>query len=285
MTSDRVGLSWRWAMAAATLSDLVAIDTLEIVAEQCRHATRREVRALRALARERPVHIHSLSLGLASSLPVMRRRIDRLARLIDLIEPVGWSEHLAFVRAGDIEIGHLAPTPRTVATLEGSATNIALATRIIGAKPAMENIATLVDAPMSTLSEPEWTHRVLAAVDCPLLLDLHNLYANANNFGHDPQIMLDAMPLERVTVVHLSGGRRIEEPGQCGRSRVLDDHKHAVPDDVFALLASVAARVPEGLTVIIERDGEYPPFAHLLDEMARARTALRQGRAARLAAA
>jgi uncharacterized protein (UPF0276 family) len=44
------------------------------------------------------------------------------------------------------------------------------------------------------------------------------------------------------------------------------------------LLAQVAARSPRSLTVILERDGEYPPMAELLGELESARGAMARGR-------
>jgi uncharacterized protein (UPF0276 family) len=52
-----------------------------------------------------------------------------------------------------------------------------------------------------------------------------------------------------------------------------------VPDAVYALLESLAERARLPLTVILERDGEYPAMAALLDELDRARRALAAGRA------
>jgi uncharacterized protein (UPF0276 family) len=57
--------------------------------------------------------------------------------------------------------------------------------------------------------------------------------------------------------------------------RLLDDHLHPVPQEVFSLLASRARRP---LTVIIERDGNYPPFASLLCELRAVRAALARAR-------
>ena len=45
-----------------------------------------------------------------------------------------------------------------------------------------------------------------------MLLDLHNLYANALNSGRDPAADLLRLPLDRVTAIHLSGGHWIPEP-------------------------------------------------------------------------
>jgi uncharacterized protein (UPF0276 family) len=114
------------------------------------------------------------------------------------------------------------------------------------------------------------------------LLDLHNLYANAVNFGRDPHELLGAMPLDRVSMVHLSGGRWLRPAGS--RPRLLDDHLHDVPDPVFDLLESLAGRVASPLTVILERDGNYPAFDEIVAQMDRARDALARGRGMRAAA-
>ena len=58
--------------------------------------------------------------------------------------------------------------------------------------------------------------------------------------------------------------------GDSGR-RLLDDHLHDVPDPVYGLLEYVASKTPNPLTVILERDGNYPPMLELLSQMDRAR--------------
>jgi hypothetical protein len=110
------------------------------------------------------------------------------------------------------------------------------------------------------------------------LLDLHNLYANAVNFGDDPDTFLHRLPLERVAAVHLSGGHWIDGPN--GSRRLLDDHLHDVPTQVFALLRELGRLAPQPLTVTIERDGAYPPIARLLEQLDAARAALAAGREA-----
>jgi uncharacterized protein len=77
--------------------------------------------------------------------------------------------------------------------------------------------------------------------------------------------------------VHLAGGTWIGPEG--GERRALDDHRHDVPGPVFDLLAELAALAPRPLTVIVERDGDYPPIEGLLVELDRARAALGRGRA------
>ncbi len=279
VAADRVGLGWRGELAAGILSNLAQIDVLEVIADDYYRASRAGMDALCSLARQVPVSLHGVGMGLASTIPAEPRRLHAMARLIKTVQAESWSEHLSFVRAGGIEIGHLAAPPRTPASAAGAVANIALASRIVGSAPLMENIATLVEPPASTLDEAEWLAQIIEGARVPLLLDLHNLYANAVNGGQDPQALLLRLPLATVGAVHLSGGHWIDEPGGTGR-RLLDDHLHDVPPEVFELLALLARHAPQPLTVILERDGNYPTFDHVLEQLALARAALRAGRAA-----
>jgi uncharacterized protein (UPF0276 family) len=200
------------------------------------------------------------------------------------VEPEAWSEHLAFVRGGGIEIGHLAAPPRDAATLEGTARNLKRAARVVGRLPLVENVATLIDPPGSDRDEAHWIADVLAASGTELLLDLHNLHANASNFGFDPSAVLDLVPMDRIGAIHLAGGRVVKAAGDPSGGRVLDDHLHPVPDAVYALLTEVARRSLRPLTVILERDGAFEGIEPLLAELDRARAAVSEGRSARVLA-
>jgi len=275
--TDRVGLGWRPELAAGILAHADRLDVVEIIADDWFDAGRRDLRALRTLAAQIPIMVHGVSLGLASAAPVAAWRLERMARVVGAVEPEAWSEHLAFVRGGGREIGHLAAPPRAAVTLEGLAANVARARAVVGSAPALENVATLVEPPGSDRDEPAWLTEASAVTGGHLLLDLHNLHANALNFGFDAEAALDRLPLARVGLVHLAGGRWIDAPS--GGRRLLDDHLHDVPDPVFDLLAALAARAPRPLTVVLERDGDYPAIARLLAELDRARAALARGRA------
>jgi len=282
--ADRFGIAWKPALATGILAHLGRLDVVEVMAEDFA-GSRRRLSALRTLARQVPVAVHAVSLGLASTIPVDRARLRDVARAVDAANPLHWSEHLAFVRAGGIEIGHLAAPPRTRATIAGLAANVARATEATGRTPLLENVATLIDPPGSDLSEADFVAGALEATGADLLLDLHNLHANAVSFGLEEEGFLGRIPMQRVREIHLAGGRLVPEPGRSPGSRVLDDHLHAVPEAVFTLLESVAARAPQPLTVILERDGCFPPIEELLDEVSRARACVARGRERREAAA
>ncbi|MGA2046299.1 MAG: DUF692 family multinuclear iron-containing protein [Terracidiphilus sp.] len=273
---DLVGMGWRPDLATGILSNLDRIDVLEVIAEDF-YETSAGTSALKSLAKQVPVTIHGVSLGMASASPVDCKRLEKMARLVDRVQPESWSEHLAFVRAGDIEIGHLAAPPMTSDTIECTAANLVAAEAIVGLPPLMENIATLIYPPASDRDEPAWLSETMTAANGQLLLDLHNLFANSINFGLDPKEFLARLPADRIYGVHISGGQWIDA-GDAERRRILDDHRHDPPDPVYELLADLASQCPNRLTVILERDGDYPPMEHLLAQIDRARSALRRGR-------
>jgi uncharacterized protein (UPF0276 family) len=273
---DRVGLAWRDELAVDIHIHLQDIDCLELLADREFSASRQRVAALRELARQVPLSLHSVALGLASSLPVDEQRLARMAELTSRIEPDHWSEHLSFVRAGGFEIGHLAAAPYRPETLEGTLRNVERARRVVGSLPHLENIATTIRPPGSVWCEEQFVGQVLRGTRAPLLLDLHNLYANAWNFGRDPVELLRAMPLEQVRSVHISGGCVVRDT--AGVERLVDDHLHDPPDVVFDLLQVLAENATCGLTVILERDGRFPDFGAVLRQVTRARAALARGR-------
>lgn len=281
MTRDRFGLLWRDELAAGVMVHRAELDLVEVIADDWFGAPPRRLAPLRALCEMVPVALHGTTLGLATGEPADAWRIEAMARLIGEVEPAAWSEHLAFVRGGGVEIGHLAAPPRSARTLDGLARNVARARRAAGSAPRLENVASLIDAPASTMDEPEWLAACTGATGCDLLLDLHNLHANAMNFEFDAVRALRRLPLDRVAEVHVAGGRWI---GPDAAPRLLDDHLHDVPPAVYALLRELGARCPQPLTVILERDGRHPPFAALLAQLRAAREALAAGRAAREAA-
>jgi uncharacterized protein len=273
--TDRVGLGWRPEFGIDILEKIDDIDVLEIVAENCSHLTRSELETFTRLSSQVDLVVHAISLGLASTYSVSKKHLDAVARVVGAINPEAWSEHLAFVRTDQKELGHLAAPPWSDETVESTIENIHIATKIIGSKPHLENIATLYHPPGSTLSEPEWTKKIVKGADVKLLIDLENIYANSRNFKTNWIEEMLKFPLMDVQYVHIAGGHETnDEHGEY----FLDDHQHPVADDVFQLLEELAAHTYQPLTVILERDGKFPPFQQTAEELRQARYALTRGR-------
>lgn len=132
------------------------------------------------------------------------------------------------------------------------------------------------------LDEPAFLRRVLRAPRTHLLLDVHNLYTMALNFGFDPEAYLARLDLDRVIEIHLSGGSE-SDPSWLPSGRVmrLDAHDDAVPEAVWRLFERVAPRCPNLRGVTVERmEGTVgqADVAVIRDEVRRARRTLELSR-------
>jgi len=132
------------------------------------------------------------------------------------------------------------------------------------------------------LDEPAFLHRALGGPRMHLLLDLHNVYTTAVNAGFEPERYVDALPLDRVIEIHVSGGADSDPawlPG--GRTLRLDSHDHAVPEEVWALLDRTLPRCANVRGVTLERmegtvgEADVPL---LRDELRRVRRAVESAR-------
>jgi uncharacterized protein (UPF0276 family) len=252
-----IGIGWRPELALSIARN-TEIDFVEVVAENI--SPDRIPLALEQLG-ERGIKIipHGISLSLGGAEPPCAKRLSQLARLAEKLDARVVSEHVAFVRAGGIEAGHLLPLPRTRAALDVLVENVTEARRALPVPLALENIATLFEWPHAEMDEATFLTELLERTDTMLLLDVSNLYANARNHKWDAIELLDRLPLDRLAYVHIAGG--ITKAGLYH-----DTHAHKIPAGAFDLLEELCARV-DIHGVMLERDDHFPEDAELVAEM------------------
>jgi uncharacterized protein (UPF0276 family) len=265
MTPDYgVGIGWRPEIAGfvAALPDL---RFTEVVAESL-PATGSAPDALRELV-DRGVTVvpHGVRLSLGGAEAVSAQRVAHLAHCAEVLRAPLVSEHIAFVRAGGLEAGHLLPVPRTREGLAAVVANVRRTQAELPVPLALEPIAALFDWPDAELTEAQFLTEILDATGTLLLLDVANVYANARNRGEQPTALLDQLPLERVAYAHVAGGA--EHNGLYH-----DTHTDPTPPAVLDLVRALCQRHrPPAL--LLERDGHYPPAADLRAELDAIRTA------------
>jgi uncharacterized protein (UPF0276 family) len=262
MMPSGVGIGWRPEIAGF-VAGLPGLGFCEVIAESlpCGGSAPSALPASLAALRARGVAIvpHGVRLSLGSAEPVEPHRVAHLAAAADLVGASLVSEHVAFVRAGGLEAGHLLPVPRTRASLAALTANVLRTQAELDVPLALEPIAALFDWPDDELDEGAFLTELLDRTGALLLLDLANVYANARNRGTDPIELLDRLPLERVAYVHVAGGS--EHDGLYH-----DTHTDPVPPAVLELVAALCERrSPPGF--LLERDGSYPPAAVLTAEL------------------
>lgn len=251
--NDRVGLAWRREISSHILLNADKIDLIEVALDEYVLGPTTKTAGLISLMREIPTLLHGSSMGLAGHAPLDELRLARLRRILDRVGHCEWSERLF--------------EPSGYSGFSITQKNIELLRERVGRVPDLENSADqFAPAEMGALT---------GANGADLLMDLNDIYAHAVNHGLDPIAQMLAYPIELVRRVHLSGGAWVE--GEIGR-HLVDDHEHDISEPVFQMLEELAVRSSHPLSVVIERDGNFPPFSYLLHEISRAREALARGR-------
>src|SRR5262249_47574609 len=133
-----LGIGWRPELAVA-INRRADLGFVELLVEDFTDGIPPAVERLRA--RGRTLIPHGVSLSLGGTTPPDPRQLDRIARLAEAVRAPLVSEHLAFVRAGGIETGHLLPLPRTREGLDVVVRNVLQAQAALPVPLALENIA------------------------------------------------------------------------------------------------------------------------------------------------
>jgi uncharacterized protein (UPF0276 family) len=146
-----------------------------------------------------------------------------------------------------------------------------------------ENAFYYARMPGSEIAEAEFIATLVEKAQTHLLLDLHNIYSNAQNFqGYDAWAFLRTVPLDRVIEIHIAGGQQAE-------GWYHDFHSNPVPAPVWEMLAYVVARAQNLRAIVLEVQGPaHNPVSRpvdaswvsmINDDLRRARTVLDASRA------
>ncbi|NHU48543.1 DUF692 domain-containing protein [Rhodococcus sp. A14] len=257
MIGPGVGIGWRPEICGI-IDRLDGLRFCEVIAESL-PVRRRGVGVpdeLRSLGV--PVVPHGISLSLGGADGVEQHRIDHLARCADALGAPLVSEHVAFVRAGGLDAGHLLPVPRSAEALNVLVRNVRRTQECLPVPLAVENIAALFDWPDDEYSESEFLAELVERTGVYLLLDIANVYANARNRGRHAGEELRRLPLERVAYCHVAGG---SERGGTYH----DTHTDPVPGEMLDLVRQWASGGAPAM--MLERDGNYPPARELFAEL------------------
>ncbi len=245
------------------------VDWFEIISENYMVAGGKPLHYLDRIRAHYPMVMHGVSLSIGSSDPLDQDYLNRLAALIERVEPAWVSDHLCWTGVGGHNYHDLLPLPYTEEAVRHVAGRVEQVQERLGRRILLENLSSYVTFVDSALSEWEFLSAVCEAADCLILLDVNNIYVSACNHGFDPEHYLAGVPPERVWQIHLAG--HTSDPS--GRI-LIDTHDMPVHDEVWALYEKAAVRFGP-VSTMIERDDRIPPLGELLDELDHARTLAR----------
>jgi uncharacterized protein (UPF0276 family) len=224
------------------------------------------------LVAHRPVIAHNIGLSLAGTTPLDKGYIAKLGDWHERFRFPWHSDHLSFVDVAsahglDHNTGLAVPIPYDEDVLELVAGKIEQLQQEIPVSFLIENNVSFINFPEQEMSEPDFLNRLGERTGCGVLLDVHNLYANARNHRFDAKTFIDALNLDLVIEVHIAGGNELDGVW-------LDSHSGACPEPVIELLEYVAARARNLRAITFEFNDSYFPVLGedgLRDQLDRAR--------------
>jgi uncharacterized protein (UPF0276 family) len=211
------------------------------------------------LRREYPVSLHGVALSLGSAERLDRIHLGRFKALIDRVEPILVSEHLAWSAIGGAYLNDLLPLPYTEESLCLFCRHVEEAQEVLG-RLLIENPSSYLRYIQSCIPESEFLTEVARRTGCGILCDVNNIYVSARNFGFDPIAYFDALSVEAIGEIHLAGHHAAEDV-----DILIDDHGSRVAKPVWELYAAALRRVGP-VPTLIEWDTNLPALEILLDE-------------------
>jgi len=206
------------------------------------------------------VSVHSLEMSLTSPELPPQSYLGGLKQVAQENNASAVSDHLGFTRDHNhgLSMGHFSAPPYSNAALSVTCRNIDVIQKHFGDLPFyIENIAYLFLF-KGEMTEAEFLAKVLEVTGCGWLLDVTNVYANAQNHGYNPyEFIREVMPSASRLQMHLAGGFYDEEAGFY-----VDSHSEPIPDEVWQLYR-FALGLGRGKidAVFIERDANFPDDA------------------------
>lgn len=240
------------------------VDWFEIISENFMDTDGKPKRNLARIKEHYPIVMHGVSMSIGSVDALNSEYLTKLKALIDWVQPAWVSDHLCWTGVAHKNTHDLLPLPYTEESLKHIVQRICEVQDRLGRRIALENPSTYLEFQHSTIPEAEFIAAMAQAADCHLLLDVNNVYVTSYNHRLDAQQYLDALPLDRVIQVHLSGHRN-------KGSHIVDTHDDHVTEAVWGLYQAVVQRAGRVPNTMIEWDDQIPAFTVLAAELDKAR--------------
>jgi uncharacterized protein (UPF0276 family) len=202
---------------------------------------------------------HGLSLSIGSPVPLDITFLRRLKNFLNEHDIALYTEHLSFC-SDERHHYDLYPIPFTEKAVQHVAARLQLAQDILERPIALENASYYVKPPLAEMDELTFINAVLSEANCPLHLDVNNIYVNSRNHGYDAAQFLTGLAGERIIYAHVAG----HDWDKSGV--IIDSHGQATCDPVWQLLELAYQTFGVFLTAL-ERDFNMPPLADLLREV------------------
>lgn len=214
-----------------------------------------------------PISVHSVGISVGSAGGIDRAHLARVKTLIDRIDPIMVSGHLAWSTHEGEYLNDLLPLPYTAQALDIVCDHIGQVQDALGRAYHLENPSNYLGFTHSTMTETAFLNEVVRRTGCKLLCDVSNIHVSAHNLGYDARRYIDELPGAAIGEFHLGGFEMEDEAG--GTSVIIDTHARPIDASAWDLYAHAVGRFGQRPT-LIEWDSALPDISVLLDEAAKA---------------
>lgn len=217
---------------------------------------------LEQVCQQYPITFHGVGMSLGSTDPLNLGYIERLKQLKQRFQPVHISDHIAWISVSREYMHDLLPLPYTAEAVNLISDRISQVQELLGESILIENPSSYLSFNNSEMNEQSFIQAVLEKSGCDLLLDVNNVYVSAQNQGFDAYAYIDAIPLNKVSEIHLAGFEYRE-------SYLYDTHGYKVRNEVWDLYQYAIQRFG-AVPTLIEWDNDVPELDTLLAEARKA---------------
>lgn len=218
-------------------------------------------RDLLAVAERYPVVTHGVAMSVGGTDPLDCDHLSQVKALNDAIGALWTSEHLCFSQVNHTNLSGLVPLPFTEDAVKHVAVRVDEVRDVLQLPFALENVTYYMVVSDREMDELTFLNAILEEADCGLVLDVNNVYINAQNHGFDAESFIRAIPPERIVQIHLAGH---DAAGEL----IKDTHDGPVSEAVWALFRATVEHAGP-VSTNIEWDASIPPFEALYADMTR----------------
>jgi uncharacterized protein (UPF0276 family) len=215
------------------------------------------------------ISAHTVGVSIGSATEIDRAHLKRVRELIDKIDPVVISGHLAWSTHEGEYLNDLLPLPYNEETLRVLVDHIHEVQDRLGRPYLVKNPSSYVGYRNSTMTEPEFLCELARRAECRLLCDVSNICLSAHNMCYDAHRYIDGLPAAAVGELHLGGFSAEPDEANPGFELLVDTHATRVDAAAWDLYAYALQRFGRQPT-LIEWDNDIPALSELLNEAAHA---------------
>jgi uncharacterized protein (UPF0276 family) len=200
--------------------------------------------------------IHSVGAPVGGTVRPDPAQFALLRRCVESLDAPWVSEHLSFNTTPEFHTGFFLPPRQTPEGVDAVARSICVLKQSLPVPLAVETGVNYLQPRADEMPDGAFIAGVVEAADCGLLLDLHNIYANALNGRQSVEDFLSQIPRDRIWEIHLAGGFEME-------GYWLDAHSGAIPEPLLEIARRVIPELSNLKAIIFEIFPSFVPVVGL----------------------